>query len=277
MLLDIFVFTSSVSVKLYGDKDYIDTYKKWFVEEYETTIITFTTITRIEDGCKEVISNSVSKSVLEKYIPAFFPNFNFSLKDYIESFKNSKSNLLILIGEPGTGKTSFLRTVCQYFGPIIIIMNSHEVITHKDAIPIFQKEESNFLILEDADIITRKRENNNTSMSTLLNAIDGLVNFRNKKFIISTNLPSLKDVDEALIRPGRCFDVLKFTQLTRQQAMAARQAIGKPVIDIKEKTLTLAHALNYDEIDDIKKRKQGILGFIDSEEHAASNISGNDG
>jgi hypothetical protein len=32
--------------------------------------------------------------------------------------------------------------------------------------------------------------------------------------IFSTNLPSIRDIDSALIRPGRCFDILEFKPLS---------------------------------------------------------------
>jgi ATP-dependent 26S proteasome regulatory subunit len=47
---------------------------------------------------------------------------------------------------------------------------------------------------------------------------DGLISVRGKKLIFSTNLPSIRDVDPALVRPGRCFDVVTFDNYTLEQA-----------------------------------------------------------
>jgi ATP-dependent 26S proteasome regulatory subunit len=47
-------------------------------------------------------------------------------------------------------------------------------------------------------------------MHRFLNVGDGLVTTKGKKLIFSTNLPSIRDVDSALVRPGRCFDILNF-------------------------------------------------------------------
>lgn len=254
---------SSIEIELDGDKIYIDKMIDWFNNEYDTKVITFSTITSIDDnGIPTINKDSISKTNLGLYRKEFYPYFDFDLKDYLDGFKKSKSNLIVLIGEPGTGKTSFLRNICQEFDKDITVINSSKVLEHNEAVPTFQRLDSNLLILEDADNITRKRELENDLMVTLLNGIDGLVNFHNKKFIISTNLPTIKDVDDALIRPGRCFDILYFNNLTKAQANEARKAIGKEELTFTETTLTLAHALNYDEVSNAKHLKKASIGFV---------------
>jgi ATP-dependent 26S proteasome regulatory subunit len=55
-------------------------------------------------------------------------------------------------------------------------------------------------------------------MHRFLNVGDGLVTTKGKKMIFSTNLPSIRDIDSALVRPGRCFDIVTFDALTLPQA-----------------------------------------------------------
>jgi ATP-dependent 26S proteasome regulatory subunit len=55
-------------------------------------------------------------------------------------------------------------------------------------------------------------------MHRFLNVGDGLISMKGKKLIFSTNLPSINDIDSALIRPGRCFDIISFQQYTKEQA-----------------------------------------------------------
>lgn len=74
------------------------------------------------------------------------------------------------------------------------------------------------IVLEDIDYDLNSRKEGNTFMYKLLNSSDGIISSNNKKIILSTNLPSVKDVDEALLRPGRCFDVLKTRNLTRNES-----------------------------------------------------------
>jgi hypothetical protein len=44
--------------------------------------------------------------------------------------------------------------------------------------------------------------------------------------IFSTNLPSIRDVDSALVRPGRCFDILTFDTLNVEQANTLAKRLG---------------------------------------------------
>jgi len=55
-----------------------------------------------------------------------------------------------------------------------------------------------------------------------------VVRSQGRKIIFSTNLPNVGDLDEALIRPGRCFARLHVRALTcaEAQALAAEIAAG---------------------------------------------------
>jgi hypothetical protein len=68
-------------------------------------------------------------------------------------------------------------------------------------------------------------------MHRFLNVGDGLVTTKGKKMIFSTNLPSIRDIDSALIRPGRCFDIVSFDLLTGDQAniLAKKLDVTLPV------------------------------------------------
>jgi ATP-dependent 26S proteasome regulatory subunit len=72
----------------------------------------------------------------------------------------------------------------------------------------------------------KARSDGNTMMHRFLNVGDGLVTTKGKKLIFSTNLPSIRDVDPALIRPGRCFDVLSFDQLNGDEAAKLADKLG---------------------------------------------------
>jgi ATP-dependent 26S proteasome regulatory subunit len=80
--------------------------------------------------------------------------------------------------------------------------------------------------MEDADAFLAARKDGNTLMHRFLNMSDGLISAKNKKLVFSTNLPNISDIDEALLRPGRCFDILQFRPLTRAEAQAALDEVG---------------------------------------------------
>ena len=72
-------------------------------------------------------------------------------------------------------------------------------------------------------------------MHKFLNVGDGLVTTRNKKLIFSTNLPSVSDIDPALIRPGRCYDILHFGELNQEQAEKLATRCGVTIEGKKDK------------------------------------------
>jgi ATP-dependent 26S proteasome regulatory subunit len=47
---------------------------------------------------------------------------------------------------------------------------------------------------------------------------DGVVRAQGRKIIFTTNLPSIGDIDEALMRPGRCFATVRTRALERYEA-----------------------------------------------------------
>jgi len=57
---------------------------------------------------------------------------------------------------------------------------------------------------------------------------DGVVRSQGRKIIFSTNLPNVGDLDEALIRPGRCFARVHVRTLTGAEAQALAEELGSP-------------------------------------------------
>lgn len=65
-------------------------------------------------------------------------------------------------------------------------------------------------------------------------------------------MKNTKEVDSALTRPGRCFDVLEFRLLTADEATYIREQDGLPFVDFHEigeedgiDSWSLAEVLNY--------------------------------
>ena len=148
---------------------------------------------------------------------------------------NADSNILLLIGPPGTGKTSFIRGLLQHQKTSAIVTYDSEILEKDYVFARFIESASEIMVLEDADTFLKPRKDGNTMMHKFLNVGDGLVTTRRKKMIFSTNLPSTKDIDPALIRPGRCFDIVHFDLLNQTQAESAAQALGVTLGEPKEK------------------------------------------
>jgi len=154
---------------------------------------------------------------------------------YIDNFINGNENILILYGVPGTGKTRFIREIIKrmnikYYPKrpssddtyghrgrmIVTCTNSTEVINDDKFYFSYLCGSSRLMILEDADYnIMTNRKDGNDNLNKLLFTADGLIP-TNKKIIISTNL-TMKNIDDAIVRNGRCYDVLKTRELSRDE------------------------------------------------------------
>lgn len=168
-----------------------------------------------------------------------YPYIEGGLKNYYESYLSSQAQVLLLLGEPGTGKTSFIREFIIRSN-LKTVLTYDEKLMNSDSFFIdFITGDTNLLVIEDADVLLSKRESGNDQMAKLLNVSDGLVKFNDKKIIFSTNLTSINMVDDALLRPGRCFDIIRFRKLKGNEAniVSQKQNLNKTFDDSKEYSL----------------------------------------
>ena len=202
-----------------------------------------------------------STSVPLNYRPALssaYPWLNKPMNEYIQDFLNSDANVLILIGQPGTGKTTFIKNMIHQAGGDAKVAYDEKVLSTDDFFAGFIEDDCRFLIMEDADAFLSSRQDGNSMMHKFLNVSDGLVSAADKKLVFSTNLPNIRDVDSALLREGRCFDVLQFRALTRDEAKKVYNEAGidKDLPDGTE--FTLAELFNTQ----LHQKKLNGIGFI---------------
>ena len=71
------------------------------------------------------------------------------------------------------------------------------------------------------------RAEGNETLRRFLTIADGVVRAQGRKIVFSTNLPNVGDLDDALIRPGRCFAHIITRDLTGEEGAAlARKIVG---------------------------------------------------
>ena len=139
----------------------------------------------------------------------------------IKAFINDKdkSGLIILHGEKGTGKTTYLRNLINtnpsrkfvYVSPDLVPLLGQPAFTS-----FLNTLSDHIIILEDCENVIRDRKNtgDTSGVSTILNMSDGLLSDDlGIKFICTFNA-DIKDIDSALMRKGRLVSKYEFKPLT---------------------------------------------------------------
>lgn len=174
------------------------------------------------------------------------------------------AGLYLLHGEPGTGKTSFIKSVvAEYDGPCLFITPGFaRDLASADLLPILSNYPEAILIIEDAEQVLMKRAQDNASaVSSLLNMSDGFLSDYLNLNIFCTFNTILDDIDTALLRKGRLKGLLEFRKLEPEEANRLADKLGeKPEFS---KPVTLAEICTRSNLPDHKNKLKAI-GFTGS-------------
>ena len=233
-----------------GSQPFVDYYSNLLLQSFPAPAVKI----RWYHGKNEYADLQVDTSHMP--VQEMYPFLQMPLDQFYESYLQSSANILMLIGPPGTGKTTFIRGLLQHAKSGAILTYDPELLLKDDIfVEFMSSEEDDFLILEDSDTFLCSRADGNSLMHRFLNVSNGLVSTKSKKLIFSTNLPSIRDIDSALLRPGRCFDVLHFNTLSSTEMKSLATAMK---VEYDESATTLAELLNHQPSSHIKKRSFGF-------------------
>ena len=176
-----------------------------------------------------------------------YPTLVEPVADFIDRYLVSNETVLILQGPPGTGKTRFVRTI---LAAISARKNDSAHILYTADKRAFENDEifvdfitgsHDAFVIEDADHLLMARSNGNVDLHRFLAIADGVVRAPGRKIIFTTNLPNVGDIDEALVRPGRCFAMLRTRALDRREAEAVLGRINAAAaLPAEMRSITLA-------------------------------------
>jgi len=154
-----------------------------------------------------------------------YPMLGQPVKSFIGRYLDAPETVLVLQGPPGTGKTRLVRAVLAEMsarkGESAEVMYTADRRTlEKDEIFVeFITGSHDAFVIEDADHMLMARSNGNVDLHRFLAVADGVVRAQGRKIIFTTNLPNIGDIDEALLRPGRCFGSVQMRALLREEVV----------------------------------------------------------
>ncbi|GAA4828823.1 AAA family ATPase [Algivirga pacifica] len=178
------------------------------------------------------------------------------------AFEQQQSGLILFYGEPGTGKTTYIKHLITNFKNLNFIFVQNEFVNNlldPDFITFLLKQRNAVLVIEDAEKVLKTREqvNEDSVVSTILQLTDGLFSdYLNIKVICTFNT-SLSSIDGALLRKGRMIAKYEFKELTKEKTNELLSELGYTSQDTE---LTLSNIYGATQKEFKNKPKRGI-GF----------------
>lgn len=181
----------------------------------------------------EILSDTV--------LPEAYPYLQ-DLNAQVDAYLNSDEQVLILLGPPGTGKTRLIRHILQRLANLrglsgrnlsVCYTTDDKVLNDSKLFIDFLANENDALVVEDLDFNLASRLDNNPFMVRLLGASDGFLRNQGRKILISTNLAQ-RGIDDALLRPGRCYAVWQTRSLSAAEATQLAHRLGAETVNVSE-------------------------------------------
>lgn len=217
-------------------------YRKYHLSDDEITIsmTSFFHVGAHISSSERVLAKDEINSISTSYYPYL------NIDAMFQQFFTQQENILILTGKPGIGKSKMSSAILKYAADnedilpydkvkdydaevqyvSVAYVKSTKILCDDNFWRELESGYYDFVILDDLDFFLTKRgadvENSddmdrNQFLNQFLSFTDGIEKNRTK-FIITTNQP-YEDLDVALLRKGRLFDILELRSLNKDEAL----------------------------------------------------------
>lgn len=192
-----------------------------------------------------------------------FEEVNERIIDWCGDFKKRNNRLVLLHGDPGNGKTNYMKYLMTknkkvrkiYIPPYFVT-----AMTEPGFFNFIKNYANSVLIIEDAEkiLLSRETDGENSAMSVILNLTDGILgDVLNFKIIASFNVDENR-IDPALKRKGRLQLKYNFKNLSKEKTRNLYKELYNKEPD--KDSMSLADIFNAEDNGNDKKEERKI-GF----------------
>jgi len=254
--------------------DFIYNYNKGSIEEQ----INFTKLKDFERTKKKANIQLVKSDMghldtedYDLYSPAMDLNLNYG-SEFVKIHntiidrlnKPHDKGIILLHGDPGTGKTSYIKHLTSLIiekDILFIPPSMAEMLSEPTIIPFLMDHKNSILIIEDAERVIGDREGNGSpaGVSNILNLTDGILGDCLNIQVVATFNMKRENIDKALLRKGRLIAEHKFEKLSVEDTNKLLLSLGKE--QSSDEGMCLADIYNID-VESIKStNKKSKIGF----------------
>lgn len=160
-----------------------------------------------------------------------YPSLGVPVNAFVTAYLDAPESVLILLGPPGGGKTRLVRAILAEItrrkaeNALVMYTADKRALAGDEIFVEFVTGAHDAFVIEDSDLLLKARTSGNEQMHRFLATADGVSRSQGRKIIFTTNLPNVSDIDDALVRPGRCYGIRNLRNLAAAEASALARRI----------------------------------------------------